>query len=49
MYLTHCASSNARKLILSYGPILKYANLGNKLGQSDVNTQNEPPGVEPPD
>jgi len=26
-YLTHCASSNARKLILSCGPILKYANL----------------------
>ena len=35
MYLNHCASSNARKLTLSYGSILN-ANLGQKLGQSDV-------------
>ena len=35
MYLNHCVSSNTRKLILSYGSILN-ANLGNELGQSDV-------------
>ena len=30
-YLHHCVSSNARKLVLSCGSILKYANLGHEL------------------
>ena len=39
--LNHCVSSNARKLILSCGSILKYANLGHELGQSNVELGHE--------
>ena len=56
-YQNHYASSNSRKLILRCGLILKCANFGNELGQSDVelgqsdinpNPECEPPSMHEP-